>query len=120
MSVASVVAAGSLAAAVWRCRRLMASQRPNVVLAFGSYASVGPVLAAILPETWQRAYMANLAPPAELTPQAAQQRLNNVIVRVLQAAAQLRPTLIVIEGRVIGRMVLGVKTADYMQQLIDN
>jgi len=29
------------------------------------------------------------------------------------------PTLIVIEGRVIGRMVLGVKTADYMQALID-
>ena len=29
------------------------------------------------------------------------------------------PTLIVIEGRVIGRMVLGVKTAGYMQELID-
>ena len=30
------------------------------------------------------------------------------------------PTLIVIEGRVIGRMVLGVKTAGYMQELIDS
>lgn len=29
------------------------------------------------------------------------------------------PTLIVIEGRVIGRMVLGVKNAEYMQELID-
>lgn len=29
------------------------------------------------------------------------------------------PTLIVIENRVIGRMLLGVKTADYMQRLLE-
>jgi len=58
---------------------------------------VGPVLAALLPELWERDYMASLAPPADLDPQAAQQRLNNAIAQVLRAAAGLRPTVIVIE-----------------------
>jgi len=58
---------------------------------------VGPVLAAILPELWEREYMAGLEPPAELDPQAAQRRLQDGIVRALRAAARLRPTVVMIE-----------------------
>ncbi|MCP4535936.1 MAG: tetratricopeptide repeat protein [Chloroflexi bacterium] len=58
---------------------------------------VGPVLATLLPELWERTYMVGAAPPAELDPQAAGQRLNNAIVQVLQAAAGQRPTMVVIE-----------------------
>ena len=58
---------------------------------------VGPVLARLLPELWERDYMADLAPPAELDPQAAQQRLNDAIAQVLRVAAGLRPTVILIE-----------------------
>ena len=58
---------------------------------------VGPVLGAIMPELWSRHYMAELAPPAELESQAARQRLNDAILQVLLAAAQTRPTLVVIE-----------------------
>ena len=58
---------------------------------------VGPVLAAIIPELWSRPTMAGLSPPAELEPQAAQQRLNDAILQVLQAAAEMRPTLVVID-----------------------
>ncbi|HDQ73776.1 MAG TPA: tetratricopeptide repeat protein [Chloroflexi bacterium] len=58
---------------------------------------VGPVLATLLPELWNRAYMENAAPPAELDLQAAQRRLNAAIAHVLQAAANARPTLILLE-----------------------
>jgi tetratricopeptide (TPR) repeat protein len=59
---------------------------------------VGPVLAALLPDLWEREYMRELEPPAALDPQAAQQRLNDAIVQVLHTAAGLRPTVIVIEN----------------------
>jgi len=59
---------------------------------------LGPVLATLLPELWERAYMAGLAPPVELKPAAAQQRLNDAIVDLLQLAAALRPTIVVIEN----------------------
>ncbi|MCP4535937.1 MAG: tetratricopeptide repeat protein, partial [Chloroflexi bacterium] len=59
---------------------------------------VGPVLAAILPELWERDYMTGLTPPAELDPQAARQRLHSAIVQTLRAAAKLRPTMVVIEN----------------------
>ena len=59
---------------------------------------VGPVLAALLPELWEREYMRELALPAALDPQAAQQRLNDAIVQVLHTAAGLRPTVVVIEN----------------------
>ncbi len=42
----ALVAAARLLRAVWQCRRLMRRERPDVVLAMGSYASVGPGLAA--------------------------------------------------------------------------
>ncbi|MCP4542135.1 MAG: tetratricopeptide repeat protein [Chloroflexi bacterium] len=58
---------------------------------------VGPVLALLLSEMWERGYMAGRARPAELEPQAAQLRLNDTIVQILRAAASLRPTVIVIE-----------------------
>ncbi len=58
---------------------------------------VGPVLAVLLPELWERDYMMGLTPAAELDPQAAQQRLHSAIVQVLRAAAELRPTMIMIE-----------------------
>ncbi len=58
---------------------------------------LGPVLAAILPELWHRPYMAGLSPPAELEPAAAQQRLNDAIVQVLQVTSVIRPTLVVVE-----------------------
>ncbi|MCP4536400.1 MAG: tetratricopeptide repeat protein [Chloroflexi bacterium] len=59
---------------------------------------VGPVLAAILPELWDQSYMAGLAPPAELDPLAAQQRLHSAIVQILRASVALRPTIVVIEN----------------------
>lgn len=46
MSPAGAGAALRLLRAVLNCRRLMAKDRPDVLLAMGSYASVGPVLAA--------------------------------------------------------------------------
>ncbi|MCP4542136.1 MAG: AAA family ATPase [Chloroflexi bacterium] len=58
---------------------------------------VGAVLATLFPELWERDYMTDIAPPAELEPQAAQQRLNNAIAQMLQAAARLRPTVVVVE-----------------------
>ncbi len=58
---------------------------------------LGPVLATLLPELWLRPYMAKLAPPANLEPTAAQQRLHNVMVRLFRAAAAQRPTVLVIE-----------------------
>ncbi|HDQ73127.1 MAG TPA: tetratricopeptide repeat protein [Chloroflexi bacterium] len=60
-------------------------------------ARVGPVLAEIMPEMWERPYMTGLEPPAELGAPAARQRLNDAIVQLLQAAADLRPTVVVIE-----------------------
>jgi len=59
---------------------------------------VGPVLATLLPELWERDYMETLEPPANLDPPAAQQRLNNNIVRVMHVAAELRPTILIIEN----------------------
>lgn len=58
---------------------------------------LGPVLATLLPELWERDYMADAAPLAELEPQAAQQRLNDAIIQVLRATTGLRPTVIVVE-----------------------
>ncbi len=58
---------------------------------------MGPVLSTVQPELWKQDYMAGLEPPDELDSTAAQQRLNNAIVQVLQTAAHLRPTMIVIE-----------------------
>ncbi len=58
---------------------------------------VGPVLAALLPELWERPCMAGLAQPADLNPHDAQRRLNDNIVQVLRAAAEIRPTVVVIE-----------------------
>ncbi|MCP4542137.1 MAG: tetratricopeptide repeat protein [Chloroflexi bacterium] len=58
---------------------------------------VGPVLATLMPELRERDYMADLAPPTELEPQAAQLRLNSMMAQVLQAAAKLRPTVVAIE-----------------------
>ena len=48
ISWASFKTAVGLCGAVWRCWRLMGQSRPQVCLAMGSYASVGPVLAARL------------------------------------------------------------------------
>ncbi|MCP4539087.1 MAG: tetratricopeptide repeat protein [Chloroflexi bacterium] len=59
---------------------------------------VGPVLAALLPELWERSDMAGLSPPAELDPQAARQRLDMAILQAMQAAAKLRPTMVMIEN----------------------
>jgi tetratricopeptide (TPR) repeat protein len=59
---------------------------------------VGPVLAALLPELWERDYMQVLEPPAALDPQAARQRLNDVVIQVFHTAAGLRPTAIMIEN----------------------
>jgi len=58
---------------------------------------VGAVLATLLPELWERDYMAGVEPPVELEPQAAQQRLNDAIVEVLRATAGLRPVVVTIE-----------------------
>lgn len=58
---------------------------------------VGPVLATLLPELWERPYMAGLTPPADLDPPAAQLRLNDAMVQVLRAATEIRPTVVVIE-----------------------
>jgi len=58
---------------------------------------IGPVLATLLPELWERDYMADAEPPAILEPQAARLRLNGAIAQVLQTAAGLRPTVVVIE-----------------------
>lgn len=44
----SVLTALRIAAAVFRCWRIMLRHRPDVVLAMGSYASIGPCLAARL------------------------------------------------------------------------
>jgi tetratricopeptide (TPR) repeat protein len=57
----------------------------------------GPVLAALLPELEEREYMRGLAQPVELDAKSAQQRLNEAIVQVLRKAAELRPTLVIIE-----------------------
>ncbi|MCP4536402.1 MAG: tetratricopeptide repeat protein [Chloroflexi bacterium] len=59
---------------------------------------VGPVLAGVLPELWERDYMADLKPPVQLAPQAAQQRLHSAIVQTLREAAVLRSTMIVMEN----------------------
>ncbi len=59
---------------------------------------VGPVLATILPELWERDQMAGLRPAAKLDSQAAQRRLQDAIVLILWAAAELRPTMVVIEN----------------------
>jgi len=59
---------------------------------------VGPVLAVLLPELWERDDMAGLEPPAELDPQAARQRLDTAIIQVLRAASKLRPTVVMIEN----------------------
>jgi tetratricopeptide (TPR) repeat protein len=58
---------------------------------------LGPVLAAIMPELWERPTMAGLAPPFDLAPSGAQQRLNDAIVQVLRVAAQSRPMVVIIE-----------------------
>jgi len=63
----------------------------------GAMQLLGPLLAKLLPELWGRDYMAGAAPAAALDPQAAQQRLNDAIVRVLRAAARSRPTVVMIE-----------------------
>jgi predicted ATPase len=63
----------------------------------GTIQRVGPVLASLLPELWQRPYMASAAPPPPLEPRAAQQRLNDGIVHLLRAAARTRPLVITIE-----------------------
>jgi len=59
---------------------------------------VGPVLATLLPELWQRDDMASLDSPVELEPKAAQLRLNNAILRVMKATVASRPTMIVIDN----------------------
>jgi len=59
---------------------------------------VGPVLAGLLPQLWDRDYMAGLVPPADLEPHAAQLRLNDAIMKVMRVAAELRPTMIVVEN----------------------
>jgi predicted ATPase len=59
---------------------------------------IGPVLTALLLELWNRDYMQELEPPADLEPQAARQRLNDAIIQVLHTAAKLRPTVVVIEN----------------------
>jgi len=58
-------------------------------------ARVGPTLATLLPELWDR--IADLSPLAELEPQAAQQRLNSSIAQVLRVLAESRPIVVVIE-----------------------
>ncbi|MEW6094420.1 MAG: AAA family ATPase, partial [Chloroflexota bacterium] len=58
---------------------------------------VGPIVATLLPELWQRTYMVGLTPLADLEPQAMQERLNDGIARVLRAAASLRPVVVVLE-----------------------
>lgn len=59
---------------------------------------LGPILAAILPDLWERDYLQGISPAAELDPLAFQQRLNNAIIQVLHAAARLAPLVIVIEN----------------------
>ncbi len=46
-SLRTVRAVGRLLFAAWTCRRIMRASRPRVLLAMGSYASVGPVAAAL-------------------------------------------------------------------------
>lgn len=58
---------------------------------------VGPVLAAILPEMWDRPYMDGLEIPVELEPLAAQQRLNAAIMQVLKMGSRVRPMVVVFE-----------------------
>ncbi len=64
----------------------------------GMMQQIGPVLATLLPELWEREYMASRSSSAEIEAQAAQLRLNNAIVSIMRAAASLRPTMIVIEN----------------------
>jgi len=59
---------------------------------------VGPVLTTLLPELWDRDYMQSLDLPADLDPQAAQQRLNDAVVQMFHIAAELRPTVIIVEN----------------------
>ncbi len=61
-SVRSVRTALNLVKAVWTCRRLMKRDRPDVCLAMGSYASVGPVLAARLTGVPVVLHEANVVP----------------------------------------------------------
>jgi len=60
-------------------------------------AHLGPALAALMPELWERPYMVGAGPPHELDPHAAQLRLNETIVDTLRAAAASRPTILVLE-----------------------
>lgn len=60
-------------------------------------ARLGPALAALMPELWERPYMEGAGPPHELDPRAAQLRLNETIVDTLRAAAASRPTILVLE-----------------------
>jgi len=59
---------------------------------------IGPVLGTLLPELWERPYMAGLPQPAGLDLQAAQQRFNSAVVRLLRAAAEACPTFVWIKG----------------------
>lgn len=59
--------------------------------------AVGPVLATLFPELWERAYLAGEVAPVTLEPQAARRRLNRALLRVLEAAGRARATVVVIE-----------------------
>ncbi len=58
---------------------------------------LGPVLATLLPELWYRPFMAQASLPVPLDPQAAQQRLNDAVVQLLERAAAFWPTILVVE-----------------------
>ena len=55
------------------------------------------VLVTLLPELAERSYLEDVAPLAELEPEAAQQRLNMTLYQFLEAVATSRPTVLVIE-----------------------
>jgi predicted ATPase len=60
-------------------------------------SQVGPVLATIIPELWERPYMATQTLPVTLSASAASQRLNDAIYQVIRMASDMRPTMVVIE-----------------------
>jgi tetratricopeptide (TPR) repeat protein len=89
---------GGVAYRPWReVLRVLTRYVEGVSGAESKMEQVGPVLATLLPELWERDYMQGLAPPVDLEPQAARLRLNDAILQVLRTAAEVRPTVIVID-----------------------
>ncbi len=92
------VESGGSAYHPWReVLRVLTRYVENIAGAGQVLARVGPVLADILPDLWERDYMQGMKPPAELAPLEFQQRLNNAITQVLHIAASFTPIVIAVE-----------------------